>query len=39
VTAEDVHRVARELFEDAHLYLALVGPFDEPERFEKLLAA
>jgi predicted Zn-dependent peptidase len=39
VTAEDVQRVARDLFEDKRLYLALVGPFDEPERFEKLLAA
>ena len=39
VTAEDVHRVGRELFEDKRLYLALVGPFDDPERFEKLLAA
>jgi predicted Zn-dependent peptidase len=39
ITAEDVQRVARDLFEDKRLYLALVGPFDEPERFEKLLAA
>jgi predicted Zn-dependent peptidase len=39
VTVEDVQRVARDLFEDKRLYLALVGPFDEPERFEKLLAA
>ena len=39
VTVEDVQRVARELFEDKRLYLALVGPFDDPARFEKLLAA
>jgi predicted Zn-dependent peptidase len=39
VTAEDVQRVAKDLFEDRRLYLALVGPFDDPERFEKLLAA
>ena len=39
VTVEDVQRVARDLFEDKRLYLALVGPFDDPERFEKLLAA
>jgi predicted Zn-dependent peptidase len=39
VTVEDVQRVARELFEDKRLYLALVGPFDDPTRFEKLLAA
>jgi predicted Zn-dependent peptidase len=39
VTVEDVQRVARDLFEDKRLYLALVGPFDDPSRFEKLLAA
>jgi predicted Zn-dependent peptidase len=39
VTVEDVQRVARDLFEDKRLYLALVGPFDDPGRFEKLLAA
>jgi predicted Zn-dependent peptidase len=39
VTAEDVQRVAKDLFEDKRLYLALVGPFDDPSRFEQLLAA
>ena len=39
VTAEDVQRVAQDLFEEKRLYLALVGPFDDPARFEKLLAA
>ena len=39
VTVEDVQRVASDLFEDKRLYLALVGPFDDPARFEKLLAA
>ena len=39
VTAEDVQRVAKDLFEDKRLYLALVGPFDDPARFEELLAA
>jgi predicted Zn-dependent peptidase len=39
VTAEDVQRVARDLFEGTRLYLAAVGPFDDPARFEKLLAA
>jgi predicted Zn-dependent peptidase len=39
VTVEDVQRVARDLFEDKRLYLALVGPFDDPSRFEKLLAS
>ncbi len=38
VTVEDVQRVARDLFEGKRLYLAVVGPFDDPERFEKLLA-
>ena len=39
VTVEDVQRVAKDLFEDNRLYLALVGPFDDPARFEELLAA
>jgi predicted Zn-dependent peptidase len=39
VTVEDVQRVARDLFEDKRLYLAVVGPFDDPARFEKLIAA
>jgi predicted Zn-dependent peptidase len=39
VTVEDVQRVATDLLEGKRLYLALVGPFDDPERFEKLLAA
>jgi predicted Zn-dependent peptidase len=38
VTAEDVQRVARELFQDKRFYLAAVGPFDDPARFEALLA-
>jgi predicted Zn-dependent peptidase len=38
VTAEDVRRVARDLIEGAGLNLAVIGPFDDPERFEKLLA-
>ena len=37
VTVEDVQRVARDLFDGKRLYLALVGPFDDPERFEKLI--
>ena len=36
---EDVQRVAKDLFENTRLYLAVVGPFDDPARFEKLLAA
>ena len=38
VTAEDVQRVAADIL-GGGLRLALIGPFDEPERFEKLLAA
>jgi predicted Zn-dependent peptidase len=39
VTVEDVQRVAKDLFEEKRLYLALVGPFDDPTRFESLLTA
>ncbi|TML24102.1 MAG: insulinase family protein [Actinobacteria bacterium] len=39
VTAEDVQRVAKDLLEDTPFYLAVVGPFDDPARFERLLAA
>jgi predicted Zn-dependent peptidase len=38
VTAEDVQRVARELVVQDRLRLALIGPFDDAERFEKLLS-
>jgi predicted Zn-dependent peptidase len=38
VTAEDVQRVARELFDGKRFYLAAVGPFDDPARFEALLS-
>ncbi len=38
VTTEDVARVAADLLGGA-LQLALIGPFDDPERFESLLAA
>jgi predicted Zn-dependent peptidase len=37
VTAEDVQRVAQDLIADQKLRLALIGPFDDAERFEKLL--
>jgi predicted Zn-dependent peptidase len=37
VTAEDVQRVAQDLISDASLRLAVIGPFDDAERFEKLL--
>jgi predicted Zn-dependent peptidase len=38
VTAEDVQRVARSLIRESALNLALIGPFDDEERFAKLLA-
>jgi predicted Zn-dependent peptidase len=38
VTAEDVARVAADVL-GGELQLALIGPFDEPGRFEPLLAA
>jgi predicted Zn-dependent peptidase len=37
VTGEDVQRVARDLIDEEKLRLALIGPFDDAERFEKLL--
>jgi predicted Zn-dependent peptidase len=38
VTVEDVQRVARDVLGNGGLKLALIGPFDDAERFEKLLA-
>jgi predicted Zn-dependent peptidase len=38
VTADDVQRVARDVIENRGLQLAVIGPFDDPARFEKLLA-
>ena len=37
VTVEDVQRVAQEIIGPRGLNLALIGPFDDAERFEKLL--
>jgi predicted Zn-dependent peptidase len=37
VTAEDVQRVAQDLVTDEKLRLAVIGPFDDEARFEKLL--
>jgi predicted Zn-dependent peptidase len=37
VTAEDVQRVARDLIADDALRLGVIGPFEDAERFEKLL--
>ena len=38
VTVEDVQRVAQEVIGGNTFTLAVVGPFDDQERFEKLLA-
>jgi predicted Zn-dependent peptidase len=37
VTAEDVQRVAQDIIAEDKLRLAVIGPFDDAERFEKLL--
>lgn len=38
VTAEDVQRVAQELIRDEKLNLALIGPFDDEDRFANVLS-
>jgi len=38
VTAEDVQRVAQDVIGGNGLNLALIGPFDDAERFDKLLS-
>jgi predicted Zn-dependent peptidase len=38
VKAEDVQRVAKNLIADDKLHLAVIGPFDDEERFSKLLS-
>jgi len=38
VTAEDVQRVAQDVVRESGLNLALIGPFEDAERFEKILA-
>ena len=38
MTAEDVGRVAGDLIDKQGLNLAVIGPFDDPDRFAKLLA-
>jgi len=37
VTGDDVQRVAQDLIADEKLRLALIGPFEDADRFEKLL--
>jgi predicted Zn-dependent peptidase len=38
VTADDIQRVAQDVIAKGGLRLALIGPFDDPSRFEALLA-
>jgi predicted Zn-dependent peptidase len=38
VTADDVSRVAQDVIARQGLNLAVIGPFDDPARFEKLLS-
>ena len=38
VSLEDVHRVAQDVIRDERLNLALIGPFEDADRFEKLLS-
>jgi predicted Zn-dependent peptidase len=38
VTIEDIQRVAQDIIREDRLNFALIGPFDDPDRFEKLLA-
>ena len=38
VTVEDVQRVAQEIVREDRLNLAVIGPFEEPARFEDLLS-
>jgi len=37
VKVSDVKRVAEDLFQEEKLKLAVIGPFDDKERFKKLL--
>ena len=37
VTAEDIIRVAQNIFVDDKLNLALIGPFKDKRKFEKVL--
>jgi predicted Zn-dependent peptidase len=38
VTAEDVQRVAQDVIGSNAFHVAVIGPFDDPARFEQLLA-
>ncbi len=38
VTLDDIQRVAQDIIREERLNFAAIGPFDDPDRFEKLLA-
>jgi predicted Zn-dependent peptidase len=38
VTVEDVHRVGRDLIARDKVHLAVIGPFDDEDRFQQVLA-
>jgi predicted Zn-dependent peptidase len=38
VTIEDIQRVAQDIVREDRLNFALIGPFDDPDRFQKLLS-
>jgi predicted Zn-dependent peptidase len=38
VTAEDIQRVAKDIFKPEKLNLALIGPFKDKNRFQRLLS-
>ncbi|MEX2103365.1 MAG: pitrilysin family protein, partial [Gaiellaceae bacterium] len=38
VTAEDIQRVAQDIVREERLNFALIGPFDDPDRFKQLLS-
>lgn len=37
VKAEEIHEVAKDIFQNNKLNLAVIGPFDDKEQFEKIL--
>jgi len=37
VTLQEIHDVAKEIFDDAKLNLAVIGPFEDEEPFKKIL--
>ena len=38
VTVDDVQRVAQDIIRQDRVNLAVIGPFDDPARFEPLLS-